>query len=239
MSLLEYEIPKLQLLETPIPELTDSYSPVPHRAIIETVKDSLYSAGFSVENESYTSARGGMIANGRYVIKDLEDGEMKLQMVWQNSYDKSMSFKFAIGGVVMICSNGMVAGDMGAFKRKHTGDATEFVPLYVESLIKDAAETFDMLKKEKDHFKLVETSLTTQAELLGRLYIEQDIITSTQLNVIKREMKDPSFDYKCPNTLWEIYNHATFALKQSHPQSWMKQHIELHDFFREAALTLT
>ena len=44
----------------------------------------------------YSSAREGKVANGKFTIKNVADSEMQLQIGWQNSYDRSMSLKFAI-----------------------------------------------------------------------------------------------------------------------------------------------
>ena len=31
--------------------------------------------------------------------------------------------------------------------------------------------------------------------------------------------------------MWELYNYTTFAMKESHPSSWMQNHIQAHSFF--------
>jgi hypothetical protein len=53
--------------------------------------------------------------------------------------------------------------------------------------------------------------------------------------MIQREFTNPTHDYKSPNTLWELYNYVTFAMKEIHPTLWMKNHIKCHDFFAAQA----
>ena len=79
--------------------------------------------------------------------------------------------------------------------------------------------------------KQIEVTKRTAAELVGRLFLEQDIIQSTQVSVIKREMANPSFDYGAPGSMWELYNHTTLALKEVHPSLWMQSHMKAHSFF--------
>jgi hypothetical protein len=31
--------------------------------------------------------------------------------------------------------------------------------------------------------------------------------------------------------MWELYNFATFAMKETHPSLWMNNHIKAHEFF--------
>jgi hypothetical protein len=79
--------------------------------------------------------------------------------------------------------------------------------------------------------KQVELTPRTRAELIGRMYIEETLIKSTQLNILAREIETPTHDYNAANTMWELYNYTTYALKSGHPSNWMEQHIDVHDFF--------
>jgi len=219
------------LLQAELPEETRTYKPVTHQQLIELTLESIHQAGFSLEHEKYSSARNGQVANGRYTIKNVSDNEMQLQIGWQNSYDKSMSLKFAIGTHIFICQNGCVSGDYGAFKRKHMGEIQTFTPTAITEYIKQAGEVFTKMQSERDAMKNIEITKRTAAELIGRMIIEENIIESTQLNIIRRELDKPSFDYGAPGSMWELYQHTTYALKESHPGIWMKNHINAHSFF--------
>jgi len=131
-----YNTTKLELLQVETPKDTRTWKPVGHKQIIETTLESIDKAGFIIDREYYTSARDGKQANGRYTIRNVVDNEMKLQIGFQNSVDKSLSIKYAIGSQVIICSNGMCIGDRGNFKRKHVGDIQEFSPIQISELIK-------------------------------------------------------------------------------------------------------
>jgi hypothetical protein len=43
--------------------------------------------------------------------------------------------------------------------------------------------------------------------------LEENIITSQQLGIIKGQIENPSYDYKSPDSAWELYSHATHAIK--------------------------
>lgn len=228
---MSYSTTKQLLTLAEVPKETRTYKPVSHSQLIDLTLNSIEKAGFQIENELYSSANGGNVANGKFTIKNVADNEMSLQIAWQNSYDRSMSLKFAIGVHVFICSNGAVHGDMGSFKKKHNGTIQEFAPARITDYIKSAGDVFVQMQKEKEAMKQIELSKRVKAELIGRMFIEEQIITSTQLNIISRELTAPTFDYNSENSLWELYQFTTHSLKESHPSNWMSSHIKAHKFF--------
>jgi len=223
------------LLNAALPAETKTYKPVTHQQLMDLTLESIHGAGFELEEETYSAARDGNVANGRYTIKNIADSEMQLQIGWQNSYDKTMSLKFAIGTRIFICSNGCVSGDYGAFRKAHRGEIQTFTPNAITEYIKQAGDAFTKIQSERDAMKNMEVTKRTTAELIGRMIIEENIIESTQLNIIRGQIENPSFDYGAPGSLWELYQHTTFAMKEVHPSLWMRNHINAHSFFVNAA----
>lgn len=235
-----YGVTKNILLNAEIPQETKTYKPISHEQLIDLTLGSIESAGFELGTELYSSAKNGNVANGRYTIKNIADSEMELQIGWQNSYDRSLSLKFAIGTKIFICQNGCVSGDMGAFKKKHVGEIQDFTPSAISEYIKSAAEAFRRMQIERETMKQVEVTSRVKAELIGRMFLEDQIITSTQLNIISRELKSPTHDYGAQDSMWELYNHTTFAMKESHPALWMDKHMAAHKFFvNESGILVT
>jgi hypothetical protein len=230
-----YSVAKNILLGATVPQQTSRYKPVSHQQLIDVTLESILGAGFELESETYSAAKDGDVANGRYVIKNVADNEMQLQIGWQNSYDKSLSLKFAIGTRIMICQNGCVSGDFGAFKKKHVGEVQSFTPQAIADYIKYSQEAFTKMQKEREAMKQVEITKRTKAELIGRMLIEESFIHSTQMNIIAKELAHPTYDYGAPDSLWELYNYTTFAMKDLHPSNWMNQHIKAHQFFVNAS----
>jgi hypothetical protein len=230
-----YKTARGMLLAAPVPQQTRTYKPVSHLELMDLTLESIYQAGFTLDQELYTSAREGKVANGKFTIKNVADSEMQLQIGWQNSYDKSLSLKFAIGTRIFICENGCVSGDYGAFKHKHVGEIQTFTPTAITEYIKDAGEAFTRMQTERESMKQIILDRRAQAELIGRMIIDEQFIESTQLNIIKRELEKPTHDYGSENSLWELYQFTTFSMKEVHPSLWMNNHIEAHSFFLDAA----
>jgi hypothetical protein len=222
------------LLSIPVPEKTETYSPVPHRVLINEVTEKLKNKGLDIVNKNYWSNNDGRQMIGTYGIES-DDSDLHMMLAFRNSYDKSMAVGFAAGAQVMICSNGMITGDLVVY-RKHTGDVLEEVHDYIIDGINMLEGNFKKLKADKDLLEIIPLNDRQQAEILGRLYVEKEIITSTQLNIVKHELvKSANFVGK---NAWCLYNNVTEALKTSHVTNALQDHIELHEFFEEEVLTL-
>ena len=222
-----------KLMTAPVPSRTDSYTPIPHGTIIKNTIDTLDNHGFKVKQTRYRSSTDGLIGSGEYHLEYGGDPEMGLMLAWQNSYNKQVTFKYAIGAHVFVCANGMVAGDLASYRRKHTGTADEEALAYINGYIGDAAKIFGKLIEDREMLKQHEMNLRQVSEMMGRMFLCNQIITSTQLNIIKREIENPTYDYGvAPLNAWAIYNYATHAFKEDNPKSWIKRHTDLHKFFR-------
>ena len=230
-----YSVTKDILLKAEVPQQTRTYKPISHQQLMDLTLESIHSAGFELEMETYSAAMEGSIANGRYTIRNVADSEMQLQIGWQNSYNKSLSLKFAIGTRILVCSNGCVSGDYGAFKKKHQGEVQTFTPNAITEYIKQAGDAFQKMQLEREMMKEREITKRTAAELIGRMIVEEEIIESSQLNIIRSQMHKPSFDYGAPGSMWELYQHTTYSMKETHPSLWMNRHINAHSFFVNAA----
>lgn len=226
-------ISRQELVNVKLPKPTDSYAPVSHIQVIEMTLEELEKNGFKVLSEGYHTARDGNQARGDYEIAT-KDKEMHIKLAWHNSYDKTIPLRWAIGGHVMICTNGVIVGDMGVFKRRHTGTVIEDYREAVKLHVNVAGEMFEKLVKEREQLKGIELTSRTRAELIGRMFIEDQIITATQLGIIKKEIENPSYgDYKAPGSVWELYNHGTVGMKEDHPSLYIDHHIKYHNFFRK------
>jgi hypothetical protein len=235
MDVQTYNTAKGALLAAPIPQETKSYKPISHNQLMDLTLESIHQAGFTLDQELYTSAREGKVANGKFTIKNVADTEMQLQIGWQNSYDKSLSLKFAVGTKIFICANGCVSGDYGAFKKKHQGEIQTFTPQAITEYIKGAGDAFRRMQDEREAMKEITIDRRIQAELIGRMIIEEKFIESTQLNIIRKELEHPTYNYGADNSLWALYQFTTYSMKEVHPSLWMGNHIDAHKFFTEAA----
>jgi hypothetical protein len=231
MKLATYNSTKDLLIKAEVPQQTRTYKPITHQQLIDLTLESIQSAGFTLDKELYSSTPDGQVANGKFTISNVGDTEMQLQIGWQNSYNKTLSLKFAIGAHIFICQNGAVHGDMGSFRKKHMGSVQEFTPTAITDYIKQAGDTFRTMQTERERMKQIEVSKRTQAELIGRLLLEEKLITTMQVNQIAAELTNPTYDYGAPGSMWELYQFTTQTMKDTHPRFWINDHMQAHNFF--------
>lgn len=223
------------LLNTPLPSATKTYTVISHGAIINTALKLFGEKGFEVVNEKYKCNNTAQVAQGELTIKYGDDPDMQMAFIFANSYDKSMRFKSAIGGHVLVNQTSVI-GEMMSWSRKHTGTADIEAANAIEKQIENAELYFKELVSNKDAMKHITLSVKQFAELLGVLYIEQGLLTTEQIAIVRHEFKKPSVKYNTPgDSLWTLYNHILIALSKSHPRTWMDQqklvHFHLVDVF--------
>lgn len=226
------DVSKAYIINADLPTQNgNKYTIVTHEDVINHTTKKLKDSGFIIDKEVYRANKDANVAQGVYYLKSEYDyNETGMMFGWTNSYDKTVRFQCAIGAYVMVCSNLMVSGEI-SYGRKHIGEANTDIINQIDYQIDNAATIFRSINRDREH--MMDTSLTFQEQcaLAGLLYIEEEIINNQQLNVIKQEMKNPSFDYGCDNdTVWSFYNHVTHALKSAHPRTWMKDSKNLHNY---------
>lgn len=215
------------LLSTTLPQKTSTYSPVPHGEIISHLLEGLDKKGLSVASENYNIAKNGQQVVGCFNIHS-GDADMQQRVMFKNSYDKSMAVGFAASGNVVVCSNGMVRGDI-TFKKMHKGTVLQELRAKIQESLNYLEEHFSKLVLHKEQMKSIEINKKVIAELTGRLFMDEAIITIEQASIIKKELEF-SDNFKFDGTLWNYYNNVTQSLKHQSPTNFIKSHADLHEF---------
>jgi hypothetical protein len=225
-----------RIITASTPERTDSYTPIMHSNVISQVRKEIGKAGFMITAEDYRSTNNGQVAIGNYRINYKSDPDIELTASFMNSYNKQFAFRFTIGAMVRVCLNGMFVSDgkFGFFKRVHKGDADILSTSIISDYLKSADDYWGTLVGAKDELKTKLLSKSDQYNILGQLFFDDKLLTTLQMNIIKKELENPSFEYGVDNSsAWALYNHVTLALKESHPANWMDDHYAIHDRFAE------
>jgi len=233
------ETTRSYLENAPLPNHGKSYTVVSHKSVIDNTLALLNAGGFTITKEIYRANVNANVAQGIYHIypsnttdKEISsEKELGMMFAWTNSYDKSTRFQCAIGAYVAVCYNGMIAGDMMNFRRKHTGSADYDVKVHLSDQIKNAEKYYKRLIADKELMKSVNLNCQQQSELVGRLFIEEDLLDTQQMTCLKSEISKPSYDYGVnEDTAWAFYNNVTHALKKAHPRDWLNDQQNFHDF---------
>lgn len=216
-----------------LPNHGGRYGVIPHGFIIDETRNELANQGIGIIRELYKTNKDGQIAQGIYHLAAAHDSDMGMMFAWSNSYNKMMRFKCAIGASVFICMNGVVSGDLANYSRKHIGQtALQDAVLSIKTQIGGAFKHYSQLIADKELLKNVILTRKDQASIIGRLFVDEEILTPTQTSIVKKELFTPTHVYNSdPNSAWTLYNHVTLALKESHPLTYLSDHQKVHSFF--------
>jgi hypothetical protein len=193
----------------------------------------LTNAGFAIIEEEYRATADGQVAQGIYKLNYMGDPELSMMFAWTNSYNKQVRFKCGVGAYVNKTGTVMVCGDIGSWSRKHTGTADTETQETIDEQVANAHMYYDQLCADKTAMESITMNKRKQAQMLGILFAEYQILTTEQASIIRDQMKRPSHVYSDSNSLWAFYNYVTIALQQSHPKTWMEDQRILHMFISE------
>jgi hypothetical protein len=221
------------LIDVALPNHASTYTVISHKSVMDLSTEALEDAGFSVTAENYRATHDGNIASAIYTLNYGDDPELSMMFAWSNSYNKQMRFKCGVGAIHSVNNTSLVCGDMGSWARKHTGSADTETKETIEEQVKLAKMYYEQLVSDKEAMKKINLDVRKQAQLLGMLFAEHDILTTEQASMIKQQMSRPTYKCTTPGTLWEFYNFVTIALQQSHPKTWMEDQRVLHWFVSE------
>ena len=228
-----------EILNEPVPMATSTYAPVAHGAIHSKIIECVNKNGFEII-DTFAKGKNPNSCIVNYTLKDNErkydlSNEMGIRIGWKNSYNKTVSFGFAIGSEVFICTNGMVRGEYTIKKQHRQRDLQNYVTDLIEEYFGNIRETHNENVELAKHLMSKEVFEDDAREIIGQLFIDNKILSTRQLRVMSNELynstKFHNFNECETITAWDLYNHGTEALKLSPVINDFAKHEEYNKFF--------
>jgi hypothetical protein len=217
-----------ELRAVPLPEKTKTYTVIPHGEVIDRVKSDLEKNGFEILECEYSEQTEGQIALGKVYIKSDRDPDMGMLFTWQNSYNKRVKFLCAVGGFIYDNIPSLLGSEDMSWERMHTGTADVEAWTVTEQLIEGASDFFDKIITEKETMKSMDLSVEDYGCIMGALYFEHSLITSTQASAVKNERNKPEHTYTDEDTLWGLYKVLMYGIDGMDITKWVKSQQKLH-----------
>jgi len=221
---------RAHLISVPLPNHAATYTVISHQFVIDYSFQTLANAGFGIVEEEYRCTADGQIAQGIYKLQYNNDPDLSMMFAWTNSYNKQVKFKCLIGAYINQTGTVMTSGDIGTWTRKHIGTADVETKATIDDQVTNAHMYYNQLIADKSIMIGINLNKRKQAQLLGVLFAEYQILTTEQASIIRSQMDRPSHVYEDSNSLWAFYNYVTIALQHSHPRTWMEDQRILHYF---------
>jgi len=115
-------------------------------------------------------------------------------------------------------------------KHRHQGSVVKELYDIIDLSINSLEDVYESFRQDFSVMKNIELDKRQIAELTGRIFLNEGIINSAQMGIVKQEFVKPTFQDFSDNSLYSYYNWLTYALKESHSTKLIQDHINLHSF---------
>lgn len=217
--------------EVPLPEVTETFRPIPHDMLYQMVNAELKRRDLKVVNRVHALASEG---NHYFGLMQLEGlGDYTTVIGLRNSHDKRFPAGMVVGSSVFVCDNLCFSGEVQFFRRHTKGiviDLEENVPERLEKVLVLRRDMDKRIRAYKEY-----EMTTPEADHLIMEFARRGIITSTQVMKVAEEFRTPRHDEFLAHghTGWTLMNAVTeYQKARGLPQH--KRHIEMHSMLDAA-----
>lgn len=217
-----------------LPQPTHSYKPVSNALINQIIYEEAKHRQYQITGKGFRANPSRTEFIAMFTLDNPKNGLSRM-IGYRNSTNKKWAVGFVAGALVMICSNGMISGDVITIRR-HTGSITDDLHTIVKQAFDEITPRFTSLLNETAflHEKLIQQP--DALEIVSELFLSKEMLTVTQISKLKEKFfADPNFSIpQDPDTFfpaWNLYNQITEAMKHGAPGNFFDQHIALHDYF--------
>jgi hypothetical protein len=109
-----------QLRALPTPDVTQTFRPVPHIELVETLDLVLTKNQIRIREEQFALRRDGSMLFGVLQLAYGESSDGSAALGLRTANNKTMAIQICAGLSVLVCDNLAFRGDMIALRRKHT-----------------------------------------------------------------------------------------------------------------------
>jgi hypothetical protein len=223
-----------QVLDVPVPEATDTWSPVAYGDAIQFMRDTARERlGLDIKSEAYGLNKKGNQLFARITL-DTGDNEKGLSIGLRQSYNKSLALGVAVGANVFVCDNLCFSGDAFKVVRRNTSCVWPDFQRLVGEQVEAALASYEALHKQTEAMKAKPVSKDGGYALLG-VAIGHGLLTPHQASVAFGDWDTPRHEEFSDSNLWSLYNCATEGLKKGGPATVLDRHAAAHDFFVKLA----
>jgi hypothetical protein len=169
------------------PPFTDTWHPVAHDMVMDSVELSLEHAGLGVIDRRFELGADGNTVFAPYKLDQTHNGS-HWQLGWRNAINKAFAVGFCAGTLVTICSNLMFSGDFLEF-RKHTSGLDWFELLRVAKVtMEQLVGHFDNLSKWQSDLKTITLS-PAEYKVLTFDAIDTGAVSQSKFEALKEAYK--------------------------------------------------
>ncbi len=201
-------------VETPHP--TETWHPIPHATLIDSVQEAMTEAGLKVVQEAHALGNETLRYFGLMQVQAkgaTDSDEYGLVLGLRNAHDKRFPAAIALGSGVFVCDNLQFSGE-AKIGRKHTRHIMRDLPGVVRKAIGKLGDLRQSQDNRIEAYKRTELTHSQVNDLLIQA-LDARVIASSKISKVLaewREPRHPEFS-KDGLTAWRLHNAFTEILK--------------------------
>jgi len=226
-----WEASKADLASVPVPELTESYHPVPYGRFIEEVELHIPRFGLSVRSSQFALAReGGQMFGVLTCANGIPDRDYALAIGVRNSYDRTLAVGLTLGSRVFCCDNLAFSGEV-TMHRKHTVNVFRDLPDLIYRMLSQVAAMRERTDFEIATMKERELPQRHAHHLMVQA-VKDGVLSASRLPLVIEGWERPRHPEFEPRMAWSLFNAFTEVLKSASPRAQMEGSLRLSSLFR-------
>jgi hypothetical protein len=203
-------VTRAQLAALPAVVCTDSFKPIPHIELIESLEKALSNRSISIGSEQFSIKADGSKLFGtlKLGLNGIPGSCAALGLRTAN--DKSMSIQMIAGMAIFVCDNMAFNGDMVCVKRRHTSGLD--LKAELDAAVAKYEQHYFNLKAEVENLK---AAMLTDEQAKAMIYDMFDPnknlhpMPSKYFTEVGREYFNPKHAEFEPRTMWSLHNAFT------------------------------
>ncbi len=198
----------------PTPSATESWQPIPHYDLLNSVGETLSRSGMHIVTEAHGLSKEGDRYFGMLQVMNGQNPDDYAMIVGvRNSHDKSFPAALALGAGVFVCDNLSFSGEV-KLARKHTRHIMRDLPGLVE---RGVGLLGDHRRHQDERIAAYKCHALTDGQAHDVLInaLDARVITPRAIPDVLKEWRSPAHDEFSPRTVWSLFNAFTETFKGS------------------------
>lgn len=227
------KITRGDLAALPIPEATETFQPISHTSLINSLEEALAFRHISIVRDEYAVSSNGMRLFGLLELNAEFQG-VRFAIGLRNANDKSMRLGMVAGYRVFICDNMALSGDFKPLLAKHSKnfDLIESVSIGVDRIQRG----FQPLRETIDQMRTRQLSSNDARSIIYQAFLENRFPMTLMKTVHREFFIAPSYEEFKQATMWGLSNAFTTAFKELAPVRQYEMTAKLGKFLQSYAL---
>jgi hypothetical protein len=222
------------LVEILPPEPTDTFKPVAHSELVNSILETLSFRHINVVKDEYAVSQDGMKLFGVMELETTGQG-FRFALGLRNANDKSMRLGLVVGVRVFVCDNLAFHGEFQPVLHKHSKNFNLNDALAVG--IDQMQRNFKPMSEQIERWRATQIPDEYARLVIYKAFIEDELDAPKHLaKEVHRQYFHPEIPDFAPRTKFSLQNAFTGAFKTLDPIPMYRATASLGEFFDRASL---